>query len=118
MGRKYIVPYALYKVEGYVSANLARKLTGFSEKDLDLLWTSIINMFEVDHSAARGNMSVRELVVFRHDSELGNAPAYKLFDRVAVTRKNKDIPARSYADYEVMVDDGNLPAGVTCKRMI
>ena len=118
MGRKYIVPYALYKVEGYVSANLARKLTGFSEKDLDLLWTSIINMFEVDHSAARGNMSVRELVVFRHDSELGNASAYKLFDRVAVTRKNKDIPARSYADYEVMVDDGNLPAGVTCKRMI
>ena len=118
MGRKYIVPYALYKVEGYVSANLARKLTGFSEKDLDLLWTSIINMFEVDHSAARGNMSVRELIVFRHDSELGNAPAYKLFDRVAVIRKNKDIPARSYADYEVMVDDGNLPAGVTCKRMI
>jgi len=118
MGRKYIVPYALYKVEGYVSANLARKLTGFSEKDLELLWTSIINMFEVDHSAARGNMSVRELIVFRHDSELGNAPAYKLFDRVAVIRKNKDIPARSYADYEVKVDDGNLPAGVTCKRMI
>ena len=118
MGRKYIVPYALYKVEGYVSANLARKLTGFSEEDLQLLWNGIINMFELDHSAARGNMSVRELIVFRHDSELGNAPAYKLFDRVSVKRKNPAVPPRSYSDYEVIVDDQKLPMGVSCQRMI
>ena len=78
MGRKHIVPYALYRAEGYVSANLARKTTGFSEDDLKLLWTAILNMFENDHSAARGKMAVRELIVFKHDSELGNAPAYKL----------------------------------------
>lgn len=78
MGRKFIVPYALYQAEGYVSANLARKTTGFSDEDLALLWKAIINMFENDHSAARGNMAVRELIVFRHDSELGNAPSYKL----------------------------------------
>ena len=82
MGRKFIVPYALYKVEGYVSANLARKTTGFSEEDLALLWEAILRMFELDRSAARGNMATRELIVFRHESELGNAPAYQLFDRV------------------------------------
>ena len=79
IGRKSIIPYALYRTEGYVSANLARKVTGFSEEDLELLWQAIINMFENDHSAARGNMAVRELIVFKHDSELGNCPAYKLF---------------------------------------
>ena len=84
MGRKYIVPYGLYRVEGYVSANLAKKTTGFSEEDLELLWQAILNMFELDHSAARGKMAVRELIVFRHDSELGNAPAYRLFDLVKV----------------------------------
>ena len=84
MGRKYIVPYGLYRAEGFVSANLARKITGFSEEDLQLLWEAILNMFENDHSAARGKMAVRELIVFRHDSELGNAPAYKLFDAVHV----------------------------------
>lgn len=88
MGRKYIVPYGLYRVEGYVSANLARKSTGFSEEDLQLLWQAIINMFENDHSAARGNMAVRELIVFKHDSELGNAPSYKLFERVKVEKKD------------------------------
>ena len=94
MGRKHIVPYALYRAEGYVSANLARKTTGFSEDDLKLLWTAILNMFENDHSAARGKMAVRELIVFKHDSELGNAPAYKLFDSVAVQRKpDVDAPA-------------------------
>ena len=82
MGRKYIVPYGLYRAEGYVSANLARKVTGFSEEDLQLLWQAILNMFENDHSAARGKMAVRELIVFKHESELGNAPAYKLFDAV------------------------------------
>ena len=92
MGRKFIVPYALYRAEGFISANLARKVTGFSEEDLQLLWKAIINMFETDRSAARGKMAVRELIVFRHDSELGNAPAYKLFETVTV--KNKDFPAR------------------------
>lgn len=116
MGRKYIVPYALYRAEGYVSANLARKTTGFSEDDLQLLWEAILNMFENDHSAARGKMAVRELIVFKHSSELGNAPAYKLFDAVTVQRRDPTTPARSYRDYTVTVSDA-LPEGVTCERM-
>lgn len=116
MGRKYIVPYGLYRCEGYISANLARKVTGFSEDDLKLLWTAIINMFDCDHSAARGKMAVRELIVFRHDSETGNAPAYKLFDLVTVTRKDGTLPARSYGDYTVLV--GEAPEGVHIERMI
>jgi CRISPR-associated protein Csd2 len=117
MGRKYIIPYALYRVEGYVSANLARKVTGFSEDDLRLLWEAIINMFEHDHSAARGNMSVRELIVFKHESELGNAPAFKLFDKISVKRKDESKPARCYSDYEVTVAK-EMPMGVECIRMI
>lgn len=116
MGRKYIVPYALYRAEGYVSANLARKTTGFSQDDLRLLWEAILNMFENDHSAARGKMAVRELIVFKHASELGNAPAYKLFDAVTVQRNDPTTPARSYRDYTVTVSDA-LPEGVTCERM-
>lgn len=118
MGRKYIVPYALYRVDGYVSANLARKVTGFSEEDLQLLWKAIINMFEYDRSAARGNMAVRELIVFRHATELGNAPAYKLFDTVSVKRKEGVDAARSYSDYTVTVDTDKVPEGVECIRMI
>lgn len=118
MGRKYIVPYALYRVDAYISANLARKVTGFSEEDLALLWKAIINMFEYDRSAARGNMAVRELIVFKHDSELGNAPAYKLFDTINVKRKDGVIAARNYSDYEVNVAEDKLPEGVTCTRMI
>lgn len=118
MGRKYIVPYALYRVDGYISANLARKVTGFSEEDLQLLWQAIINMFEYDHSAARGNMAVRELIVFKHASELGNAPAYKLFDTISVKRKEGVIAPRSFSDYEVQVQDDKLPEGITCTRMI
>ena len=117
MGRKYIVPYGLYRCEGYVSANLARKTTGFSEEDLQLLWTAILNMFEIDHSAARGKMAVRELIVFKHDSELGNAPAYKLFDTVKVERKGDVAVPRSYHDYIVEVDESQIPDGVTCTRM-
>ncbi len=117
MGRKYIVPYGLYRVEGYVSANLARKTTGFSEDDLNLLWTAILNMFENDHSAARGNMAVRELIVFKHDSEFGNAPAYKLFDTVKIAHKPDVVAPRSYSDYTVEVNEAALPAGVTCIRM-
>ena len=120
MGRKYIVPYGLYRCEGFVSANLARKVTGFSEEDLSLLWEAIVNLFEHDHSAARGKMAVRELIVFRHASELGNAPSYRLFDAVTVRRKDPAAkgPARSYQEYEVRVDEEALPEGVTCIRMI
>lgn len=117
MGRKFIVPYGLYRCEGYISANLARKTTGFSEEDLELLWEAILNLFEHDHSAARGKMAVRELIIFKHDSELGCAPAHKLFDTVKVTRTHpEDItPARSYQDYVVTVDEAALPEGVTCE---
>lgn len=118
MGRKYIIPYALYKVEGHISANLARKITGFSEEDLELLWKAIINMFENDHSAARGNMAVRELIVFKHSNELGNAPAYKLFERVKVSRKEEVQVPRAYEDYTVEVDTESLPNGVTCERKL
>lgn len=116
MGRKYIVPYGLYRAEGFVSANLARKSTGFSEDDLQLLWQAILNMFENDHSAARGKMAVRELIVFKHASELGNAPSYKLFDAVHIARKDGVEIPRSYHDYAVTVEE-SLPVGVTCKRM-
>lgn len=118
MGRKYIIPYGLYRVEGYVSANLARKTTGFSKEDLKLLWEALANMFEVDRAAGRGNMSSRKLVVFKHESELGNAPAWELFDRVRVERKAKDLPARKYTDYNVTVDTENLPAGVSCEVLL
>ena len=118
MGRKYIVPYGLYRMEGYISANLARKTTGFSEDDLALLWEAIINMFDYDHSAARGKMAVRSLIVFKHDSELGNAPSYKLFDLVNVSRKDETKVARAFDDYEVSIDLENLPQGVTCTSMI
>lgn len=118
MGRKYIIPYALYRVDGYISANLARKATGFSDTDLQLFWQAIINMFEHDRSAARGNMAVRELIVFKHDCELGNAPAYKLFENISIKRKEGIIAARNYTDYEVNVNDSNLPEGITCIKMI
>ena len=117
MGKKYVVPYGLYRAEGYVSANLARKVTGFSEDDLQILWQAILNMFECDHSAARGKMAVRELIVFKHDSELGNAPAYKLFDAVTVKRRDEQKPARAYSDYEVQIDETKIPVGVTLRRM-
>ncbi len=117
MGRKYIVPYGLYRVEGYVSANLARKTTGFSEEDLELLWTAIMNMFENDHSAARGKMAVRELLIFRHDSELGCAPAHKLFDLVTAAHKPDVSVPRCYDDYVITVDEAALPEGVTLRRM-
>ena len=117
MGRKYIVPYALYRCEGYVSANLARKTTGFSEGDLTLLWDAILNMFENDRSAARGKMAVRELIVFKHNSELGSAPAHKLFELVKAEKKDGVTAPRAYSDYAVTVEEGKLPQGVTCTRM-
>ena len=119
MGRKYVVPYALYRCEGYVSANLARKSTGFSEGDLELLWEAIINMFEHDHSAARGKMAVRSLIVFKHATELGCAPSYRLFDAVTCV-KNEGVEApRSFADYgDVVVDMGQIPEGVEVLRKV
>ena len=118
MGRKSIVPYGLYRAEGYVSANLARKVTGFTEEDLDLLWEAIINMFEHDHSAARGKMAVRELIVFKHSKELGDCPAYKLFDAVDVFRKADIVYPRNYRDYEVQIHGEQIPDSVEVKRMI
>ena len=114
MGRKHIVPYGLYRAEGYVSAKLANdatKGTGFSEEDLELLWDALINMFEHDRSAARGKMAARKLVIFKHDSDLGNAPAHKLFELVTVNKKAETNPPRQFSDYEISV--GNAPAGVT-----
>lgn len=118
MGRKYIIPYGLYRMEGYISANLARKTTGFSEEDLELLWQAIINMFDQDHSAARGKMAVRSLIVFKHDSEFGNAPSYKLFDLIHVERREEGKVPRCYNDYVVTIDRENVPQGVTCVSMI
>lgn len=117
MGRKFIVPYGLYRAEGFVSANLARKTTGFDEDDLALLWKAILNMFENDRSAARGMMAVRKLVIFKHDSELGNAPAWKLFKLVDVQRKPEIAAPRSFEDYQFHVDTDHLPQGVTCQIM-
>lgn len=115
MGRKYIVPYGLYRVEGFISANLAQKTTGFSEDDLELLWDAILNMFELDHSAARGKMAVRQLIIFKHDSVFGNAPAHKLFDLVKIERKDGVVVPRAYSDYEITVDTAGLPDGVHCE---
>lgn len=118
MGRKYIVPYGLYRAEGYISANLARKVTGFSEDDLELLWEAILNMFEHDHSAARGKMAVRELIVFKHSRELGDCPAYKLFDSVRVEKKEGVLYPRKYQDYTVTIDEACIPDSVEMKRMV
>jgi CRISPR-associated protein Csd2 len=111
MGRKFTVPYALYRCHGFISASLAEQ-TGFSEEDLKLFWEALCNMFEHDRSAARGEMNVRKLVVFEHESKLGKHPAHKLFERVQVSRaSDPDKPARSFADYQVTVDK-NLIDGV------
>lgn len=118
MGRKNIVPYALYRAEGYISANLARKVTGFTEDDLELLWEAIINMFEHDHSAARGKMAVRELIVFKHSKELGDCPAYKLFDAVDVSRKEDVAYPRKYTDYTVKIYEEQIPETVQVIRKI
>lgn len=115
MGRKHIVPYGLYRAEGYVSAKLANdaaKGTGFSDQDLELLWDALVNMFEHDHSAARGKMATRRLIVFKHDSDLGNAPSHLLFDRVTVERKAGVTTPRSFSDYVVSVNEEQLPTGV------
>lgn len=110
MGRKSVIPYALYRAEGYVSAALANKVTGLSEEDLELLWNAIINMFENDHSAARGKMCMRKLYVFKHSNVLGNCPSHLLFDKITVEEKSDQAP-RAFSDYEIHVDR-EMPAGV------
>lgn len=116
MGRKATIPYGLYVCHGFISANLARQ-TGFSEEDLQLFWEALKNMFDMDRSAARGLMSAQKLVVFKHDSVLGNAPANKLFDLVKV-EKNTDSAPRSFKDYNVTIDKDALPSGVTVEELI
>ena len=116
MGRKATVPYGLYVCHGFVSANLAKQ-TGFSEEDLDLFFEALRNMFDVDRSAARGLMSAQKLIVFKHDSVLGNAPANKLFDLVKIEKKSEGAP-RSFNDYEVTIDKSDLPAGVMVEELI
>jgi CRISPR-associated protein Csd2 len=124
MGRKHIVPYGLYRAHGFINAKLAEK-TGFSEDDLQTLWTALRDMLDLDRSAARGEMSARRLIAFRHGSALGNAQAHKLFDRVKVHRRTGDEtipvgdprthnlpPARAFDDYEITLDRDNLPQGI------
>lgn len=118
MGNKFIVPYALYRCEGFISANLAQKTTGFTEDDLKILWDAIINMFELDRSATRGKMSLRKLIVFKHASQYGNAPAYKLFERIIVRRKDAEKIARSYDDYEVVIEKDTLSENVELIEMV
>jgi len=115
MGRKHIVPYGLYRVEGYISPILANdetKGTGFNTDDLVLFWQALENMFEHDHSAARGKMIARNLFIFEHASELGNAPSHQLFDAISVKLKDDSNPPRQYTDYDVLVDNAMIPESV------
>ena len=118
MGRKHIVPYGLYRAEGYISAPLAEK-TGFNDEDAEMLWEALANMFDHDHSAARGKMAARRLIVFKHENRMGNAPAHKLFELVSVSRADgSDGPPRSFEDYQVDIDRNAVPAGVSLEEMI
>ncbi len=116
MGRKFTVPYGLYVAHGFVSSFLAKQ-TGFDENDLELLWQALAQMFEHDRSAARGEMSTRGLYVFKHDSELGNAPAYSLFERIQPKLKDGITVPRGFNDYNVSVNEANMPVGVQLQRV-
>lgn len=111
MGNKHIIPYGLYYAEGYISALLAQKVTGFNDDDLEILWQSIENMFEHDRSAARGKMCLRKLFIFKHSSPLGNYPSYKLTEKISIKKKDGVVYPRAFTDYEINVD-GNMPEGV------
>jgi CRISPR-associated protein Csd2 len=119
MGRKFTVPYALYRCHGFISAPFAdntngKNGTGFSEDDLALLWDAIMNMFEHDHSAARGQMATRQLIVFKHDSNMGNAPSHKLFDMIKVEPKQEGEVIRDFGQYKMTVPtQADMPQGVT-----
>jgi CRISPR-associated protein Csd2 len=130
MGRKHIVPYGLYRVHGFVNAKLANK-TGFSAEDLALVREALARMYELDRSAARGEMAARRAIAFRHDSDLGNAPVHKLFERITVHRRHDGTsvpvgdkrshnwpPARAFSDYEVRVDEAGLPPGIEIEHWI
>jgi CRISPR-associated protein Csd2 len=130
MGRKHIVPYGLYRVHGFVNAKLAQK-TGFTSEDLELVKEALARMYDLDRSAARGEMAARRCIAFRHDSALGNAPAHKLFERVTVhrvfngsnvpvgdTRSDNWPPARSFKDYDILLDDADMPPGVTIEHWV
>lgn len=116
MGRKFTVPYGLYRAHGFVSAHLAAQ-TGFTNDDLNILWEALEKMFWEDHSAARGEMNVRGLYVFEHSTALGNAPAHELFDKIKVERKDSSAPARSFDDYAVTIDE-SMPQGVSLIRKV
>lgn len=116
MGRKFTVPYGLYVSHGFISAHLAAQ-TGFTTDDLNVFWEALEKMFWEDHSAARGEMNVRGLYVFEHDSALGRAPAHELFEKIKVERKDSSIPARSFDDYKVAIDE-TMPEGVTLIRKV
>lgn len=117
MGRKFTVPYGLYFSKGFISAHLAAQ-TGFNDADLKLFWEALKNMFDHDHSAARGMMSTRKLIVFKHSTALGSAPAHQLFDAIKIERKDSSKPARSFNDYLVTIDKSSIPQGVEVIEMI
>ncbi len=118
MGRKTYIPYGLYEVHGFISAPLAKQ-TGFSEDDLKLFWNALLNMFDHDRSAARGEMATQKLIVFKHASELGNAPAHKLFELVKIKRAtDESLPARAFLDYNVTIDRNNIPQGVKLEEKL
>jgi CRISPR-associated protein Csd2 len=117
MGRKTIVPYALYRGHGFISPQLAAQ-TGFTTEDLELLKQSLAMMFEHDRSAARGQMSPQRCIAFRHESPLGNAPAHRLFERIKIVRKDDNKPPRAFNDYEVIIDTSNLPSGITVEEWV
>jgi CRISPR-associated protein Csd2 len=117
IGRKEIVPYGLYVAHGFISPHLAGD-TGFNQADLEVLWEALKTMFEHDRSAARGEMASRKLIVFEHESALGNAPAHALFDRVRVIRKDPSLPARAFSDYDVEIVQHNVPNGVSILEML
>lgn len=116
MGRKNTVPYGLYVSHGFVSAHLAAQ-TGFTQDDLDILWKALVEMFEHDRSAARGEMNTRKLVVFEHNSVLGAAPAHALFDAITIIRKDASLPPRAYTDYVVSIDQSKIPDGITVNEL-
>lgn len=118
MGNKSIVPYGLYRVDGYVSANLAEHVTGFSEDDVALLWEAMLNMFEFDRSAARGNMATRKLYVFKHSNALGDAPSYKLFDSIDVHKRDDVMVPRNFSDYEIDFSREQVPDSVQVTEMV
>lgn len=116
MGRKFTVPYGLYRCHGFISAHFAEQ-TGFTDADLNVFWDALINMFEHDHSAARGQMNARGLYVFEHSNALGNAPAHRLFDRITI-KKNTEDPIREFSQYDVNIDEQNLPNGVILDKKL